>query len=98
MVDVLTIPVKGVYFDQIRDGTKRDEYRLVNDYWRKRLEGRSYDSVVLTRGYPKAGGIEGQTRITRHWRGFRQQLLTHEHFGPDQVQVFAIDVSEPHND
>jgi len=91
----LTIPVKGVYFDQIREGAKTEEFRLVNDYWRKRLLGREYRRVVMTRGYPKGGGIEGETRLTRRWRGYDLRHITHPHFGDDPVMVYAIDVSQP---
>ncbi|HEX7822871.1 MAG TPA: hypothetical protein VF463_19920 [Sphingobium sp.] len=95
---VLNLPVKGIYFDQIRDGTKSHEYRLITDFWRARIVDREYDRVVLTRGYPKAGGIGGQTRLTREWRGHHVETLTHPHFGPLPVTVFAIDVSAPHTD
>jgi len=95
MMADLTIPVKGVYFDQIRDGTKTEEFRLVTDYWRKRLVTRDYDRVILTRGYPKGGGVEGETRLTRQWRGFIGRMITHPHFGDDPVNVYAIDVSQP---
>lgn len=91
----LILPLKGIYFDQVRDGTKPLEYRLHNAYWAQRLERRSYDRVILTRGYPKGGGIEGETRLTRQWRGFTVQPLEHEHFGSDPVIVYAIDVSTP---
>jgi hypothetical protein len=93
---VLTIPVKGEYFDQIAAGDKLYEYRLVTPYWRTRLIGKSFSCVVLTRGYPKAGGVEGVTRLTRMWRGFARKPITHPHFGPDPVIVFAIDVSVAH--
>lgn len=91
----LTIPVKGIYFDQIAAGEKREEYRLVTAYWSKRLRNRSYARVVLTRGYPKAGGVEGVTRLTRQWRGVILRTITHPHFGPEPELVFAIDVSHP---
>lgn len=90
----LTIPVNGIYFDQIKAGAKVEEYRLVTDFWKKRLEGRVYGSVVMTRGYPKAGGVEGVTRLTREWRGVTRKTITHPHFGADPVEVFAIDVSK----
>ena len=93
MSDVLTIPVNGVYFDQIASGEKLEEYRLVTRYWMKRLKNRDYRRVVLTRGYPKGGGIEGATRLTRAWAGFDIKRIQHEHFGADPVMVFAIDVS-----
>ena len=91
----LTIPVKGIYFDQIASGEKREEYRLVTPYWITRLRNRVYDRVILTRGYPKGGGAEGETRLTREWRGYDIRTLQHEHFGPDAVSVYAIDVSVP---
>lgn len=94
---MLTIPVKGIYFDQIASGAKPREYRLVNEYWTKRLVDRAYDQVVLTRGYPKGGGVEGVTRLTRQWKGCVIERLTHEHFGPYPVFVFAIDVSTTPN-
>lgn len=51
----LTLALKGEYFDAIRAGTKLEEFRLVTPYWRKRLEGRHYDFIELTRGYPRRG-------------------------------------------
>ena len=91
----LILPTKGIYFDQIKAGTKLREYRLRTDYWKRRLVARTYRNVVLTRGYPKGGGIEGETRLTLPWRGYGETRLTHPHFGPESVDVFAIDVSPP---
>lgn len=90
MTRTLTIPLKGIYFDQIKSGEKCEEYRRVTDYWRKRLEGREYDRIVLTRGYPKAGDHE--RRIVKPWRGYIVRTITHPHFGSDPVRVFAIRV------
>lgn len=91
MSDTLTIPVNGIYFDQIKAGTKPEEYRLVTDFWSKRLVGRTYQHVALTRGYPKADDAE--RRLTLPWRGYTVKTITHPHFGPDPVEVFAIDVA-----
>lgn len=91
---VLTLPMKGIYFDQIKSGEKLEEYRLCTDYWNLRLMGRVFHWIALTRGYPKGGGIEGETRLTLPWPGYpRVTTITHPHFGPDPVKVFAIDVS-----
>lgn len=90
----LTIPVNGIYFDQIASGEKFYEFRLQTPFWEKRLSGRTYRHVVMTRGYPKGGGLEGETRLTRIWRGCERLTIQHEHFGPDPVEVYAIDVSE----
>lgn len=86
----LTIPVNGVYFDQIKAGTKTEEYRLVTPFWSKRLVGRTYQHVTMTRGYPKAS--DQSRRLTLPWRGYERKTITHPHFGPDPVEVFAIKV------
>ena len=88
----LTLALNGIYFDQIKAGTKTEEFRLRTDYWRKRLEGRSYDRVILTRGYPTRD--DHDRRLTLPWRGYRETTLTHPHFGPEPVEVFAIKVSD----
>ena len=93
MTQDLILPLKAEYFDAIRDGTKPEEFRLTTPYWRKRLEGRSYARVILTKGYPAREDHE--RRLVRQWRGYRTTTLTHPHFGPDPVEVFAIDVTEP---
>lgn len=89
----LVLPLKAEYFDQIKAGTKPLEYRLCNGYWCKRLMGRTFSRIVLTKGYPAAGDTE--RRMERPWRGFEIQTIQHEHFGPEPVVVFAIDVRDP---
>ena len=87
----LHLPLKKVYFDQIVTGQKQEEYRLANDYWCKRLQGRTYDRVIVTSGYPKKD--DTTRRSARAWRGFTLKTITHPHFGDHPVEVFAIDVS-----
>lgn len=86
----LYLALKGEYFDAIKAGEKLEEYRYRSPYWRRRLEGRTYDAIELVRGYAKAGDTE--RRLRRPWRGYRETTITHEHFGPNPVEVFAIDV------
>ena len=86
----LHLPLIGEDFHQIKAGTKPKEYRLFNDYWIQRLVGRSYNRVVLTWGYPKADDTE--RRISCPWQGYTIETIQHEHFGPDPVTVFSIDV------
>lgn len=90
---VLTLSVKGVYFDQMAEGTKVEEFRLVTDFWRKRLEGRGYDKLVITKGYPKAG--DSSRRLEFSWNGFERRTLQHPHFGPNPVEVYAISLAKP---
>lgn len=91
MTATLTLPLKREYFEQIRSGEKREEYRLITPYWRKRLEGRSYSRIVLTMGYPKAD--DASRRIERPWSGVKIKTITHPHFGPAPVLVYAIRVN-----
>jgi len=87
----LQLAVNGEYFDQMRRGEKKFEYRLLNDYWRKRLVNREYDRLIITRGYPRAD--DSSRRIDVPYQGYKLQSITHPHFGPDPVNVFAINVN-----
>lgn len=89
----LTLALNGEYFDQIAAGTKPEEFRLRTVYWSRRLQGRTFDAIELTRGYPKAG--DTSRRLLRKWNGYRVTNILHPHFGDQPVSVYAIDVSEP---
>ena len=88
----LHLALKGEYFDAIKAGTKTEEYRLCNRHWINRLEKPPghYDRIVLTRGYPRRDDAE--RRLVLPWQGYTIKTITHPHFGPDPVTVYAIDV------
>lgn len=92
----LHLNVKGIYFDAIKAGNKKFEYRLRTEYWKKRLchpcgTARKFDRVFIKKGYPK---IDDRDRIlVRSWQGTEYRKITHPHFGPDPVEVFAIRVN-----
>ena len=92
-MSTLMLPVKRVYFDSIKAGTKGEEFRLVTPYWTKRLVGREYDQIIVTLGYPSAGDLERTLYFP--WSGFRKARITHPHFGPDEVEVYAIELYDP---
>lgn len=87
----LTLNLKAEYFNAIKDGTKVEEFRLRNAHWRKRLEGRTFDRVVLLLGYPAADNHE--RRLVLPWRGMRETTITHPLFGTAPVEVYAIRVA-----
>ena len=87
----LTLPLKREYFDAIKSGDKSLEFRLCNKYWRKRIEGKVFDKIVLTLGYPKRD--DESRRIERPWRGFIRIKITHPEFGKHPRTVFAIRVN-----
>ncbi len=91
----LHLHVKTEYFEAIKRGEKIEEYRLYNDYWRHRLGGDygamgvhivEYDRIVIHNAYKS--GDENKLRFK--WRGWTLKIITHPHFGPDPVTVFAI--------
>lgn len=88
----LVLPLKAEYFNAIKAGTKPEEFRLRNAYWRRRLEGREFDGIVLTLGYPKRGDAE--RRLVLPWRGLRVTTIQHPLFGTEPVEVYAINVSQ----
>ena len=61
---MLTLPIKKKWFDMIKSGDKKEEYREIKPYWLKRLSkniiifhydgyGRHLIKVVLKNGYNK---------------------------------------------
>lgn len=82
----LHLHVKTIYFNAIKSGEKKNEYRLMNAYWQKRLIGRNYDGIVLYNGF-KPGT---ENRIEMPYKGCSPDVITHPHFGDFPAQVFAI--------
>lgn len=90
----LILPLKREYFEAIRDGSKTEEYRLCTPYWQRRMAMgfAGFDRIVLTLGYPARD--DHSRRLIRPWQGYTIKTITHPHFGPDPVQVYAINVQE----
>lgn len=87
---ILRLNLKRKWWEQIRDGEKTCEYRLVNDHWSKRLGHADFDEVHLCLGYPPASD---ESRILK--RKFIQvsiETILHEEFGDEPVEVFAIEL------
>jgi hypothetical protein len=90
-LSALVLPLKAEFFNAIKAGTKTEEYRLRNAYWRQRLEGREFAQVVLTLGYPARDNAE--RRLVLPWRGLRVTTIEHQLFGASPVEVYAIKVA-----
>ncbi|ELC61261.1 hypothetical protein [Escherichia coli] len=83
----LHLNLKGEYFYAIRAGKKVEEYRLYNDYWRKRLKGREYERLIIKLGYPASH--ETHRIINLPYFGYEVKTITHPLFGPDPVKEGA---------
>jgi hypothetical protein len=88
---LLHLNLKAEYFDAIVRGEKKDEYRLYNAYWIKKIVGNEFDVIVLKKGYPKS--TDTTRIIERPWRGYSVVQIKHRHFGPKLVKVFCIKVN-----
>lgn len=94
MKRVLRLPVKAEYFEQIKAGTKTEEYRIIKEYWSKRLI-KEYDEVWVTLGYPSSD--ETDKIIKFKWTGYEIKKITHKEFGNKEVDVYAIQLEEKIN-
>jgi hypothetical protein len=91
MMNDLCLNLKGEYFDEISSLDKKWEFRLYNEYWKNRLIGKKFARIVLKRGYPRKDDMSRQ--LIRPWQSYVVKMITHPHFGPDPVRVFAIKVN-----
>jgi len=91
LVADLVLPLRAEFFNAIKAGTKREEFRRRSRYWQTRIEGRTFDRVVLTLGYPARDDHE--RRLVLPWRGVRLTTIEHALFGPQPVEVYAIQVA-----
>jgi hypothetical protein len=48
---IIHLILKGKWYDMIKSGEKKEEYREITDYWKRRLEGESVYVVIFHRGY-----------------------------------------------
>lgn len=92
----LIINLKSEYFDDIKNKTKFEEFRLFSHYWIKRLlndDGtfKTFSKIIIRKGYPKAGDLDRE--IIRPWVSNRIDTITHAHFNNKIEKVFCIRVN-----
>lgn len=84
----LILHVRKEYFNKIKNGEKKFEYRLFNDYWKKRLDNKEFDNVIIQLGYPKVS--EKDKTLKFKYQGYKIEKIKHKEFGAKPVKVFAI--------
>lgn len=87
----LHLNLKAEYFDAIKAGTKIFEYRRRTPFWKRIIDGKQFDRVLIKCGYPKRD--DADRILVRKWDGYRIETITHPHFGPEPVEVYAIVVN-----
>lgn len=85
---VLQLALRRKWFEAIRDGSKLEEYRLASPYWKRRLEGKTFDKVVLTLGYPPREDLS--RRIESPWLGVSRRIVQSEEWDNEPRDVFVI--------
>lgn len=85
IIKKLHIVIKGKYFIQIQDGTKKEEYRVVKPYWVNKLVNKNYTHIVFQAGYSPVS-----PKIEVEYLGYEIRNITHEFFGDEEITVFVI--------
>lgn len=84
----LFLILKTQYFREIEAGTKTSEYRLLTDYWLKRLS-QDWQFVTFQLGYEKEA-----PRLRKRILSIEIVTIEHEFFGGQPVEVFEIKIAD----
>lgn len=88
-MNILFVVIKKKYFDLIKSGQKKEEYRLITEYWKKRIEGRDYSHIIFQVGYSKTA-----ERIKVVYEGYCKRYIKHEFFGNKETKVYALQLGK----
>jgi hypothetical protein len=82
MKDLILI-LKKRFYNEIKSGEKKWDYRIATPEWKSRLEGKegeekAFNGILCKMGYPKKGDTEKELR--RHWKGFVKMDIEDERF------------------
>jgi hypothetical protein len=91
----LVLHVKSEWFDLIKVGFKKEEYRLVKPYWISRLSGKDFDGIKILKGYPRMKIWDDEKMMQFPWNGYEIKMVKSPEFGDHLVQVFAIKLVRP---
>ena len=91
MKKILILNLKKQYFEEIKNGTKLEEYREIKEFWTKRLS-KDFSEIHIKLGYPPK---EDNTRTMKfEWNGFKIKEITHPLFGEEKIKVYAINLDK----
>ncbi len=80
--DTLFLTLKSEYFQQMLDGTKNEEYRLITPFFDKRLLNREYKFVMFQNGYSPVS-----PRLKRVYNGFYKKRMIYDGI---KQEVYAL--------
>ena len=85
---ILHVHVKYVYFNQVKNKEKDEEYREIKPYWNEKLN-KDYDEIHYHAGY----NHDKDSTLIFRWNGYKKKRITHELFGKNKL-VYAIPLKE----
>ena len=80
----LHLILKKEWFDKIKSGEKKIEYRLATPFWEKRLWKKEWKNITFQLGY------SGKHKITKKWLNTELEVIKMPFFGNEEVLIFAI--------
>lgn len=84
----LVLNLKKKYFLDIKAGIKKEEFRLCNSYWEKRILNKNFKNVIIKLGYPS--NSEKNKILVFPWQGYAIKEIKHEEWDFISKKVFAI--------
>lgn len=87
--DTLHLILKKQWFDMIKDGIKKEEYRAITDYWSPRLSYNGYKYIIFSHGYSK-----DRAQIKLECLGIEKGFAKPEWSGNWQGVVFIIKLGD----
>jgi hypothetical protein len=94
----LLLSVTTGVFDEIQIGAKVQEYRPYNNYWKRRLIGKSFAHVAVVCGQKRTGKV--QRTMIFDWCGYevknirrgRENALHSGESAGETIEVFAVNL------
>jgi len=81
----LFLILNAKYFNEIKSGKKTSEFRLMTEYWLKRLASKNWQHVTFQLGYAKKA-----ERIRKKINEIKISTVDNKFFGGNPVDVFEI--------
>lgn len=84
----LILNLKKEYFEEIKNGIKKEEYRLCTPYWEKRILNKKFDNLIIKLGYPSRE--EKEKILVFPWAGYTIKEIKHKEWDFKNKKVFGI--------
>jgi hypothetical protein len=84
-MNILFLTIKKQWFDMIKTGEKKEEYRDIKPYFDRKLVGKKYDAVLFQNGY-----APDSPRLLIEYKGYEKKRARPEWSGGFDGLCYAI--------